>query len=126
VVVEKATRRILCVHTTEGKRHDYRLLKDSRVRLKKETKAVLDSGYQGAQKEHANTVLPLKKPKGGQLTKEQKCFNKSVAQERIVNENVIGSIKRFKIIAERYRNRRKRYGLRVTLIAAIHNFELDE
>jgi len=124
-VVEKTTRRILCIRTVEGKRHDYRLLKDSRVRLKKDTKAVLDSGYQGAQKEHTNTVLPIKKPKRGKLTKEQKRFNKSVAQERIVNENVIGSIKRFKIIAERYRNRRKRYGLRVTLIAAIHNFELD-
>lgn len=125
MVVDKATRRILCVHTAEGKRHDYRLLKDSRVRLKKDTKAVFDSGYQGAQKEHVNTALPVKKPKGGKLTKEQKRFNKSVAQERIVNENVIGSIKRFKIIAERYRNRRKRYGLRVTLIAAIHNFELE-
>jgi hypothetical protein len=125
VVVDKATKRILCVRTSEGKRHDYRLLKDSRVRLKKETKAVLDSGYQGAQKEHANTALPVKKPRGGKLTKAQKRFNKSVAQERIVNENVIGSIKRFKIIAERYRNRRKRYGLRVTLIAAIHNFELE-
>lgn len=125
MVVEKATRRIICVRTAEGKRHDYRLLKESRVRLKKDTKAVLDSGYQGAQKEHANTVLPIKKPKGGKLTKEQKRFNRSVAQERIGNENVIGSIKRFKIIAERYRNRRKRYGLRVTLIAAIHNFELD-
>jgi len=115
----------MCVHTSEGKRHDYRLLKDSRVRLKKDTKAVFDSGYQGAQKEHANTALPIKKPKSGKLTQEQKRYNKSVAQERIVNENVIGSIKRFKIMAERYRNRRKRYGLRLTLIAAIHNFELE-
>jgi len=32
----------MCVHTSEGKRHDYRLLKDSRVRLKKDTKAVFD------------------------------------------------------------------------------------
>lgn len=95
------------------------------MRLKKETQAVFDSGYQGAQRMHANTRLPIKKPKGGQLTKEQKQFNRSVAQERIGNENVIGSIKRFKIIAERYRNRRKRYALRVTLIAAIHNFELQ-
>lgn len=123
--MDKATRRILCVHTAKGRHHDYRLLKKSRVRLKKETKAVFDSGYQGVQKTHTNTVLPIKKTRGGKLTKEQKRFNKSVAQERIINENVIGSIKRFKIIAERYRNRRKRYGLRVMLIAAIHNFELE-
>jgi len=125
VVVDKTTKRIICIRTSWGKRHDYRLFKDSGVRLKKETQAVFDSGYQGAQRMHANTRLPIKKPKGGQLTKEQKQFNRSVAQERIGNENVIGSIKRFKIIAERYRNRRKRYALRVTLIAAIHNFELQ-
>ena len=126
MVVEKATRQIICIHTAEGKRHDFRLLKDSRVRMQSATRTVLDSGYQGAQKEHINTVLPLKKPRGGKLTKEQKRVNKSVAQQRIVNENVIGSIKRFRIIAERYRNRRKRYGLRITLIAAIHNFELGQ
>ncbi|HEX5153041.1 MAG TPA: IS5/IS1182 family transposase, partial [Parafilimonas sp.] len=30
----------------------------------------------------------------------------------------------FKIIAERYRNRRKRFGLRVNLIAGIYNYDL--
>jgi len=34
-----------------------------------------------------------------------------------MNENVIGFIKRFKIIGDRYRNRRKRFGLRFNLIA---------
>lgn len=115
----------MAVHTAEGKRHDYKLLKDSKLRLKKETKAAFDSGYQGAGKEHANTLLPIKKPKGGKLTKEQKRFNKSLAQERIPNENVIGAIKRFRILAERYRNRRKRYGLRINLIAGIYNLEIE-
>jgi DDE superfamily endonuclease len=123
--VEKAPRRILCVRTAEGKRHDYKLLKDSRRRLKPQTQAVYDADYQGAPKEHANPLLPIKKPKGGKLTKAQKRFNTSVAQERIGNENVIGSLKRFKIAAERYRNRRKRYGLRITLLAALHNMELE-
>ncbi|MCL2853878.1 MAG: IS5/IS1182 family transposase, partial [Defluviitaleaceae bacterium] len=31
---------------------------------------------------------------------------------------------RFKILAERYRNRRKRFGLRLNLLAGICNFEL--
>jgi hypothetical protein len=38
---------------------------------------------------------------------------------------VIGSLKRFKIISDRYRNRRKRFGLRFNLIAGIHNLELE-
>ena len=125
MVVEKATRRIICIHAAEGKRHDFRLLKDSRVRMASPIKTVLDSGYQGAQKIHANTLLPIKKPKGGKLTREQKRFNKTAAQQRIVNGNVIGSIQRFRMIAERYRNRRNRYGLRITLVAAIHNFEIE-
>jgi hypothetical protein len=44
-------------------------------------------------------------------------------QERVVNEHVIGALKRFKIIADKYRNRRKRFGLRFNLIAGIYNLE---
>jgi len=124
-VVERATRRILAIAVAEGKCHDFQLFKDSKLRLKPETKAVKDSGYQGAQKIHQNTLLPFKKPKGGRLTKEQKRFNKALAQERITNEHAIGYLKRFRILSERYRNRRKRYGLRINLIAAICNLELD-
>jgi hypothetical protein len=39
-------------------------------------------------------------------------------------EHVIREIKIFKIVASTYRNRRKRFGLRINLIAAIYNFEL--
>ncbi|MBS4170054.1 hypothetical protein NEOC95_000773 [Neochlamydia sp. AcF95] len=38
---------------------------------------------------------------------------------------MIGLLKRFKIIADRYRNRRKRFALRFNLIAAIYNWELN-
>ncbi|SPR11584.1 IS5 family transposase ISOt6 [Orientia tsutsugamushi] len=41
-----------------------------------------------------------------------------------MNENVIGMLKRFKIIANKYRNMRKRLGLRFNLISGIYNFEL--
>ncbi|MBS4171150.1 hypothetical protein NEOC95_002054 [Neochlamydia sp. AcF95] len=37
----------------------------------------------------------------------------------------MGLLKRFKIIADRYRNRRKRFALRFNLIAAIYNWELN-
>ena len=36
----------------------------------------------------------------------------------------IGSLKRFKIVSDRYRNRRKRFGLRFNLIAGIYNYEV--
>jgi hypothetical protein len=49
-----------------------------------------------------------------------------LAKERVVNEWVIGILKRFRILAERYRNRRKRFQLRFSLIAGIYNFELAQ
>jgi len=46
------------------------------------------------------------------------------ARAGLLVEHVIGSLKRFRILAERYRNRRKRFGLRFNLLAAIFNLEL--
>jgi hypothetical protein len=70
--------------------------------------------------------MPKKKTKKIPLTKEEKAQNKILSQERVLNENVIGVLKRFKIIADKYRNRRKRFGLRFNLIAGIYNFELSK
>jgi hypothetical protein len=48
-----------------------------------------------------------------------------LARQRVFNEHVFAYLKRFRIIAERYRNRRKRFALRFNLIAGLYNFELD-
>jgi hypothetical protein len=57
------------------------------------------------------------------LTKEDKKKNRELSSERVLNENVIGMLRRFKIIADQYRNRRNRFGLRFNLIAGIYNYE---
>jgi hypothetical protein len=44
---------------------------------------------------------------------------------RIVVEHVNRRLKLFRILAERYRNRRRRFSLHFNLIAAILNFELE-
>ena len=50
--------------------------------------------------------------------------NKNISSERVVNEHIIGMVKRFKIVSDKYRNRRKRFCLRFNLIAGICNYEL--
>ena len=79
-------------------------------------------------KEYKNCIADQscqkKKTKKMPLTKEDKKKNHELASERVANENVIGMIKRFKIISDKYRNRRKRFGLRFNLIAGIYNLEL--
>ncbi len=55
------------------------------------------------------------------LTEEQKLVNRQLAKVRIIVEHVIRALKIFKMLAFRYRNRRKRFALRFNLIAAIYN-----
>lgn len=124
MVVDKESQKVICTSFANGKRHDFRLFKESKVRIHATIKALTDSGYQGIQKLHANSELPQKRRKKYHLSKEDKIHNQRIASERVVNENVIGKLKRFKIIADKYRNRRKRFGLRFNLIAGIYNLEL--
>jgi hypothetical protein len=125
IAVDKGSGKILAIAHGKGRRHDFHLFKASKLRLHPKTKAVVDSGFQGLQKLHAETEMPKKRSKKNPLTKDDKARNREISAKRVLNENVIAVLKRFKIIAERYRNRRKRFGLRFFLIAAIYNFELQ-
>lgn len=123
--MDKARGIIICISFTNGKRHDLRLFKESGVRVLPETVIPADTGYQGIAKIHANSILPKKRTKKNPLTKNDKRQNRAISSERVLNEHIIGSVKRFKIIADRYRNRRKRFGLRLSLICGICNFEVE-
>ena len=122
--MNKKTKQVICTAFANGKRHDFRLFKESKTRIHPDIKVITDSGYQGIQKLHSKSALPKKKSKKNPLTKEDKQRNQELASERTLNENVIGMLKRFKIISDKYRNRRKRFGLRFNLIAAIYNLDL--
>ncbi|NCR41943.1 MAG: transposase family protein, partial [Microcystis aeruginosa W13-11] len=56
---------------------------------------------------------------------EEKEFNRQLSRERIVIEHIHRSLKRLRILSSRYRNRRRRFGLRFNLIAGIYNYELS-
>jgi hypothetical protein len=123
--VDKKTARIICIYLANGKRHDFRMYKESKIHIAPHTKAITDTGLLGLQKLHRNTEMPKKSSKKNPLTKEDKAKNRNLSRERVLNENVIGMVKRFKVISDRYRNRRRRFGLRFNLIAGIHNYELQ-
>ena len=84
----------------------------------------VDSGYLGLRKVHSNSELPRKRSKLQPLTKKEKRMNLKLSKIRVAVEHVIGKIKVFRIISERYRNRRKYHDLRMKLICGIYNFEL--
>ncbi|PWF32934.1 hypothetical protein DBB30_29980 [Yersinia pestis] len=75
---------------------------------------------------YPNSLLPLKAKRRCKLDPELKTYNQEINKRRIAIEHVFGSLKTFKILAERYRNRAKRLGLRFNLIAGIYNLELSK
>lgn len=109
-----------------GKTHDFKMFVQSRLPLPAQTECLADSGYQGLTKSHKNSRLPSKKSKHHPLTQGQKAANRQLSRERFVIEHIIRSLKIFRILSERYRNRRKRFGLRFNLIAALYNLELND
>jgi hypothetical protein len=86
------------------------------VHFKKDSLVLTDSGYLGLQKLHNNTAMPKKKSKKNPLSSSEKQANRQLSSQRVSSEHVISTIKRFKIVADRYRNRRKRFVLVSDLI----------
>ena len=83
-----------------------------------------DSGYQGLMKMYSQAQTPRKSSKLKPLTLEDKAYNHALSKERIKVENIFSKVKTFKIFSTIYRNRRKRFELRMNLIAGIINREL--
>lgn len=62
----------------------------SKLKIASKIKAVVDMGYVGIQKFHANSVISTKRSKKKSLTKTDKAFNHKVSSESVLNEQVIG------------------------------------
>ena len=122
--MDKKTKQVICTNFTNGKRHDFRLFKESIFGIHPSIKVLGDTAYRGIHKIHLNTELPKRRVKKNPLTREDRLNNQRLATIRVGVENIIGLLKRFKIISDRYRNRRKRFGLRFNLIVGVYNGEL--
>ena len=124
MIIDTKDFKILKTNFSNGKKHDFRLFKESKPLILKDTLIQSDTGYQGIQKIHLNSIIPFKRRRNSKLSREEKLHNHQLASKRIFVEHVIGRLKRFKVISERYRNRRRRFGLRFNLIAGIYNYEI--
>lgn len=124
MIAEQQTQQIIATAFARGSVHDFTLFKQSQTPIAAETACLADRGFQGLDKLHANSQTPTKASKHHPLTAEEKGANRQLSRRRIVAEHIIRRLKVFRILSERYRNRRRRFALRFNLIAAIHNLEL--
>ena len=114
---------VICISVSAGKKHDFNLFKESKLHFLSNTELIADKGYQGISKLHSNSTIPIKASKKHKLTSEEKLFNSYVSKQRIYIEHINRCIKRFRILSSRYRNKRKKFGLRASLLCGIYNFQ---
>ena len=101
--------------------HDFKLFKDSKVHISNQTLCLADKGYQGLEQEHSNSCIPKRKPKKQELSEFNKDCNRALAKVRIAVEHQIRRLKVFRMFKGPYRNRRRRFGLRLNLICGLIN-----
>lgn len=127
IVVSDENRKILVLSPTKsGRRHDKRLVDKLGIEnIPKDTTIWVDTGFQGIQKQHPNTQMPVKKTKNNPLTYEQKQNNKLISGIRVISEHAIGGIKRFRSVADVYRSRRINFEDSLMLVSAgLWNYHL--
>jgi len=128
----------LIVHRTphaRGSRHDYALFKWRHPRLPGNVCLGVDLGYDGIQNDYPmfNALVPFKRRSPGrgkrgvkaeELTGEQRAFNRRLSEERVVVEHTISRLKKFRIMAHKFRNRLKNYDAMTDIACGLVNLRI--
>jgi hypothetical protein len=127
VIIDKRTKQIKVLSpTSAGKKHDKALVDEQAYVFPKGAKLWQDTGFQGYTPAHTTISQPTKKPKGRELTAQQKADNHYISQQRIGVEHALGSVKVFRIVSDVFRNFRDGFADTVMLITCgLHNLRLD-
>jgi hypothetical protein len=125
--VDQCQRVLVLSKAREGKLHDKKFHDEEDIagNVPDEIPIELDLGFLGVQKQYDNIRIPHKKPRGGELTQEQKSENRALSQSRVVCENAFAGVKRYGAVSALYRNRLKEFDDHLMLTAAgLWNFYL--
>ncbi|WP_237725121.1 transposase family protein [Deinococcus alpinitundrae] len=115
------TQRILGTATSAGAIHDLKLFRQSGVRFPHDTALIGDAGYQGLWRSHGHAITTHKATRASPLSAEQRQENRELSYTRQGIEHAIRRMKVFRVLKGVYRHRRRRFALRVQLIAALCN-----
>jgi hypothetical protein len=118
---------IVLTKAQPGKVHDKRQLEEAEVveNIPDQVRIEGDLGFQGLQNEFVNIHLPHKKPRGKELSDQQKQENQAFSRQRVVCEHAHAGIKRYNAVSAIYRNRVPDFDDRLMLTAAgLWNFYL--
>ena len=91
-----------------------------------EIELLQDTGYQGYNPKNITIIMPTKKPKGKELTQEQKDKNKEISSKRVLIEHAIGGVKILRIVKDEIRiYKETTRNLVMKTACAIHNLKIN-
>lgn len=103
-----------------GPEADINLFRQQQDKFTTSQKFVGDKAYVGA----SRTTTPTKKPKGKELTPEQKEENKQISRRRIYIEHLIRRLKIFRIAADKFRLNPQNYKTVILTICGLVRLHL--
>lgn len=127
VVVDKQSGKIKGLSATvEGKRHDKKLADEQAIDFPEGSRLGKDTGFQGYEPPGVNTYQPKKKPRGRDLTEEERAENRRLSSERIAVEHSIGGVKVFRITQNIFRHLKQGFDdLTMETACGLHNLRVD-
>lgn len=124
VVTDRKKKILVITPTKNGKVHDKKLLDKSVLELPDIISKIVDTGFQGLQHLFKNVFIPKKKPRGGELTQEEKTWNFLISSSRIGVEHTIGGMKRFGIASKIFRGINGQDDQYMLVSAGLYNLRL--
>lgn len=116
---------VLLTATCEGKKHDKKIADEAAFTLPEGSLLYQDTGFQGFALEGVTIFQPKKKPRGGELTTDEKAQNRLIASIRIRVEHAIDGVKRYRIVKDQLRNWKAGFRDQVMeTCCGLHNFRL--
>ena len=126
VVVNRQVKIILLTPTCEGKKHDKKIADETGLSFPEGSSLCQDTGFQGYSLTNVTMIQPKKKPRGKELTPEEKESNRQISLLRIRVEHAIGGVKRYRIVKDQLRVRKDEFRDRVMeTCCGLHNFRLN-
>lgn len=130
VIVDAKTKRVLHVSkTVEGKRHDFRLFKEtvSPLATSGSVKLLADSGYQGIHEQRPNLMAEISSRRfrgSPPFTRKENRANRVFASVRVRVEHALGRLKKFGALSGVYRHSLQGYNTVFRSIVAIDDLRL--
>jgi hypothetical protein len=107
----------------KGRRHDYAVYKEDRPITPPQVVNVVDLGYLGVETDFPEqlSALPYKKKRNQFLSDDEKEYNKIHSKKRIVIEHTICRLKKYRILADVFRNKLRKHNKVSDIVAGLIN-----